>query len=872
MTGPFKKIGRLLVQNGYAIIPIPVGTKGPRFEGWQDTRVTNPAEYDKFVEGTRTVERDGVESKVRNVANGDGIGILTKFTPAIDIDCFDKSIVEQMKQWCFDNLGDAPERIGNAPKSLLVYATDKPFRKVTSARYYDPAHPERDPKRKGQRLEVLGDGQQFVAFHTHPDTGKPYEWPDEDPTTLAMLDLEPITLKHAEAACREFERLCEAAGWERLGDGSASASNDNAPADAADALGELDPPEETEAEVARVKSALEAMKSVASDYDYDQWRNVLFSLKWTRWDCAEALAREWSESSDKHVTKEFNTVWRGAQKRDRGREITLGTLFNMAKKVGWDASRTMSDDEVANTVADLKTRIEAIEFENNTGKAVQSIIKDMAKLPLSASDEGDLLKSLKKETGYAITDMRRDLSKARKEHDKKEHFIQTHAGYAGNLISQLEEKTGVKPVGVEGMMYVYSERKGVWVGTPTPDFAVEVSKEFDGQPNCERRSDYLAIAAHAYSILSIGNEGFFEKAPIGLACEGRFYKVGEKGQIEREELDHTHRQRVLSPVRPNVMETPLFNRFLDQTFECPDSDEKASQISLLQEVMGSIMLGTMAKYEKVVLFKGPGRAGKGTLMKIIERMLPDEVRAAVSPFKWDSEYYLANLAGRRLNVVGELPDDEPIPAAQFKTVTGRDSLTGRHPTHRPFTFRNQAAHLFNTNHYVYTKDHTEAFYSRWILMEFRNSRIGREAEQQADLAEQIIEKELPGIMAWALQGAKRLEERGYFPTTKTQIRMMAEWRHRTSTLLEFLLDSEVCVLGNSRVRRADLYRTYVDWCKESNRRPMGKMKLYDELDSYGASQLGVRLGRDEKLGEVVIGVSLARDAVWEKLPDGEDKL
>lgn len=874
MSGPFKEHGLKLVENGYAIIPIPKGTKGPRFEGWQDVRVTTAEQYAEFVVGKRRVEkqdgRKGDFVMVPNVRETDGIGILTKFNPAIDIDCYDETIVAKMIEFCTKLIGAAPVRIGNAPKALLMYIAGKPFNKITSARYYDPANADRDPKRNGQRIEILGDGQQFVAYHTHPDTGKPYVWPDEwmNPLDVPCLDLPTLYPEQALEVCRAFERLCKEAGWEKIGEGSVSLGGTTDPDDA---LAELPPPPETEEEVERVRSALEAMKPHSSEYDYDEWRNVLFALKWTRWDCAEALAREWSETSDKHVTKEFNTVWRGAQKRNRGREMTLGTLFSMAKKVGWDASRAVSEEEIAANVETIKNKIAAIEFENNTSKAVQQIIKDMAKLPLTSSDEGDLLKLLKKETGYGVVDMRRDLTKARKEHNKQERFIETHAGYASNIISQLEDNSGVRPVGVEGNIYVYSERKGVWQGTMSSDFAVEISRQFDGRPNCERRSDYTAIAAHAYSILSMGNEQFFENAPIGLACEGRFYKVNDNGEIEREEIEHNHRQRVLSPVRPNVMETPLWNNFLDQTFESIHEGEKQQQIDLLQEVMGSIMLGTLAKYEKAVLFKGPGRAGKGTVMKIIEKLLPTEVRSAVSPFKWDSEYYLANLAGKRLNVVGELPDDEPIPAAQFKTVTGRDTLTGRHPSHRPFTFRNQAAHVFNTNHYIYTKDHTEAFYSRWILLEFRNSRIGRESEQQTDLAEQIIEKELPGIMAWGLQGAKRLEQRGYFLTTKTHHRMMSEWRHRVSTLIEFLLDGEVCKLGEVRVRRADLYRAYVEWCKESNRRPMGKMKLYDELDSYGCSQLGVRKGTDEKMGDVVIGVALIRDSIWEHPPD-EDEL
>lgn len=856
MSGLFKKHAVTLVRNGYTVVPIPPKRKGPVIEDWLKNAARTPEQANNLADENPK----------------DGVGILTRDTPAVDIDCLDQEIVDAMLQWCSDNIGDAPLRIGNAPKSLLLYVADKPFSKITSARYYDPEHPERDPKRKGQRLEVLGEGQQFVAYHIHPDTGRPYEWVNdwENPLEVAAMDLPVITAEHARLACREFERLCEAAGWKRLGTGS-SAATDNGEADDSDPFSQIDPPDETEEEIERVRSALKAIEGdVASTYDYDQWRNVLFALKWTRWDCAESLAREWSETSDKHVTKEFNVVWRGAQKRDRGREITLGTMFRMAKDAGWDSSRAPTPEDIARSYAELLEEAKLLTEADDTRAARMALIQKMAEVNLDAGSEGEVLKVIKAHTGTSITDMRRDLRAARRKVVAEVSYIPTHAGYAENLIDRLDEKSGVAPVGVQGMIYVYSQRKGVWEGTLAPDFSVQVAKQFDGQENCTRRADYMAIAQHAYGIISAGKDNFFHEAPVGLACTGRFYSVNATGGIEKEELDHTHRQRVLSPVKPVVGEMPKFKSFLAETFAGEGMEE---QIALLQEVVGSIILGTLAKYEKVVLFKGPGRSGKGTMMKIIEAMLPAEVVSAVSPFRWNNEYYLANLAGKRLNLVGELPDDEPIPAADFKTVTGRDKLEGRHPSHRPFSFRNEAAHLFNTNHYVYTKDHSEAFYGRWILLSFHNSRLGMEDGVQTDLAHQIIAAELPQIMAWALQGAKRIEDRGYFEMTSVHKKMMAQWRHRTNTLIEFLLDREVCTLGSLKThvtRRSLFYEAYVKWCSSSNRRPMGKMKLYDEMDGYGVQQLGVRKGSDDKSNDVIRGLRLTSEEVW--IPDDDDEL
>jgi len=239
-------------------------------------------------------------------------------------------------------------------------------------------------------------------------------------------------------------------------------------------------------------------------------------------------------------------------------------------------------------------------------------------------------------------------------------------------------------------------------------------------------------------------------------------------------------------------------------------------------------------------------------------MVPREARSALSPDVWSREYYLADLAGKRLNVVGELSDELPIDSAAFKRVTGRDELTGRHPTHRPFKFKNTAGHIFNANNFVYTKDHTDPFYARWLMMEFRNSMIGRDNEIDPNLAEKIIEDELPGVCARFLQGAKRLLARGHFQLTGPHHMLMQQWRHRSSTLMEFINDRDVCVRGDFRhveLSRASFYAAYSTWCRESNRKPLGKQKVYEEMEGSVVSSMGIRFAI--KTGGVVLVRGLA---------------
>ena len=331
---------------------------------------------------------------------------------------------------------------------------------------------------------------------------------------------------------------------------------------------------------------------------------------------------------------------------------------------------------------------------------------------------------------------------------------------------------------------------------------------------------------------------FFAAAPIGIACPGGFYQlVGDR--ITLVPLTPEHRQRVMLTITPSQQPIPQFEAFLHDTFASEAAGEEEQQIALVQEIAGAIMLGLMPRHQKAVLFYEPfGRAGKGTLERILRNLVPENFVTAVSPFRWSHDYHVATLAGSRLNVVGELPENEAIPASSFKSVIGGDLVTGRHPTHRPITFTNEAAHLFMSNHLITTKDQSEAFYARWLVVDFPNSRLRSGLPIDPGLAERIITNELPGIAHWALEGAKRLIANGDFSESTAHERLMAKWRRSTSSLAEFI--HECCELrADCQVRRSEFYSSYTHWCSESGRKPFSKSRVKELLEHNIG--MGVRL-------------------------------
>src|SRR5262245_9403696 len=93
-------------------------------------------------------------------------GIRTRRTPAVDIDVRDPVIAEQLESVLRASFPAALVRFGMPPKRLIPFRCETPFKKLAVS--------FKSPDDVTHKVEVLGDGQQFIAEGIHPDTGQPY--------------------------------------------------------------------------------------------------------------------------------------------------------------------------------------------------------------------------------------------------------------------------------------------------------------------------------------------------------------------------------------------------------------------------------------------------------------------------------------------------------------------------------------------------------------------------------------------------------------------------------------------------------------------------------------------------------------------------
>jgi hypothetical protein len=173
---------------GYS--PIPVSGKRPVIESWEQKLDTNRAEI-------------ALWGKL--FPDASNTGILTRSTPCIDIDILNPEAAEAIEELArerFEERGFFLVRIGRAPKRAVLLRTDKPFKKIARS-LVSPCSSEVGP----EKIELLADGQQVVAFGVHPDTGKPYSWHGGEPGKIKWEDLPYVSADEAQKFVEDAQQL-----------------------------------------------------------------------------------------------------------------------------------------------------------------------------------------------------------------------------------------------------------------------------------------------------------------------------------------------------------------------------------------------------------------------------------------------------------------------------------------------------------------------------------------------------------------------------------------------------------------------------------------------------------------------------------------
>lgn len=787
MTDHFKTKGRALLANGYSIIPIRRGEKRPAISSWQKSQL-GIGDLDRYPDH--------------------GVGVLcgqgAHPVVGVDIDVSHPVIGQALIDWCRTHLGAGGERIGAAPRILLAYrATEAGWAKGNSVQFFDETDPIKpNGKRNDQQIEILGNGQQFVAYHEHPDTLRDYEWVDlfGGIEHLNAADLPLVTEDQMDALLAEVMRLV------RLTPGVTVSGSAESPAlrtggSEADDLLSLS---------ARVGMPIDELDTLMGHLkneadDYHMWLKVGMALHHEyggteQEQAALTLWREYGGRSSKDQPDQYGYKWRSF-----GDSAGAPTSLRWLLKIAHQAKR---DDEVVErrqTVDTIKALIREADDSLKLGGEIATKIKGL--LPDDPLMRTEILGAFQQQykvlagTAMPVTQARQLLIGTKTAKVLARRPI-TEFGNAERMLDRFGE----------GLMFVPEiDAWYLWTGVywrRAVDVEIQhlaketirsLPNEVDGMEEDQRAAffEWCAVSQQAKMVMNMVKLASSDPRVCVPAREldQHSHLLGvQNGVIDLrtgrlEAPDPAHRITLVAGCDGVLnAKAPLFERTVQEVFSY-DMD----LVDYFYRVLGYALMGTPTEDVMFIPF-GNGANGKSTVFGVVRRAFGAYARAAeASSFISDGKATnaggaredLVRLRGARFLYVNEPDENGELREGAVKSMTGGDAITARGvyatasveivPTWTVF---------MPTNHKPIVKGSDNGIWRRLVLMPFERNFENDPTVAKDPKREEKLLQELPGVLALCVRAALAYQKDGLVApgsvraareSYRTQMDLLAEW-------------------------------------------------------------------------------------------------
>jgi len=226
---------------------------------------------------------------------------------------------------------------------------------------------------------------------------------------------------------------------------------------------------------------------------------------------------------------------------------------------------------------------------------------------------------------------------------------------------------------------------------------------------------------------------------------------------------------------------PTWLSALQVWFAGPECEGKTDA---LQEFMGYCLL-PHARFKKALFLHGESDTGKSQVPLILKELVGMSNACTISTEEMADPRKREDLVGKMVNLLTELPAEAMIADSGFKQLVSTGDPIAIDPKfqHR-FTYTPFCKHVVVCNNLPDVSDRSHATFNRLLLIEFNN--VIPKARQDKHLMDKLI-SELPGILAWCVEGADRLiRSNGEFTHIEESARAVGEYRESENPMVDWL--------------------------------------------------------------------------------------
>jgi putative DNA primase/helicase len=283
----------------------------------------------------------------------------------------------------------------------------------------------------------------------------------------------------------------------------------------------------------------------------------------------------------------------------------------------------------------------------------------------------------------------------------------------------------------------------------------------------------------------------------------------------------------LAPVSydPNAT-APTWTAFLERVQ--PDEEMRA----FLQRAVGYSITGDTSE-QCMFINHGGGANGKSTSQETIAAALGDYAMRAPTEMLLAKRAGgipndVARLKGARFVAASETEEGRRLAESLIKDLTGQDTITARFMRAEWFDFQPTHKLSLSTNHKPEIRGTDAAIWRRIRLIPWSVTIPPGEQDKRLPAK---LRAELPGVLAWIVQGCLEWQRIGLQPPEEVR-RATGRYRAEMDVLAAFI-DEECIVAEHASATAKALYGAYRVWCEDNGERPESQRRFGSRLKERG---------------------------------------
>jgi len=233
--------------------------------------------------------------------------------------------------------------------------------------------------------------------------------------------------------------------------------------------------------------------------------------------------------------------------------------------------------------------------------------------------------------------------------------------------------------------------------------------------------------------------------------------------------------------------------------------------NVMQEMMGYVLIDN-AKAERAFYLYGPGQNGKSVFANILMALVGTDNASSNPLSMFGKQFGLENVVGKMMNIAGE--NNEALGSAAteiLKAMISGDTISVARKFKQAVSYLATCKLFFLMNTLPDTDDTSHGFFRKVLIVPF--NRIFSEDVKNPNLKDELI-VELPGILNWALEGAKRLIANNYRFSPSDVVEKAAKDYKAEQNPVELFYKEGLAYNPGARIPRKSVHSAYMRFLEE----------------------------------------------------------